>query len=278
MKTSTQLKAKIKNLSTEYNINSQLLLQNFMMERLIERISISNYKNRFILKGGFLIASILGVKSRSTMDIDGTIQGMNLEEKTVATMFNELCAINIEDNITFELKKISAIREDDDYSGFRVSVLAQFDSVKLTLKVDLTTGDKITPKELEHNYKLMFEDRSISIMAYNLETLLSEKIETVISRGDLSTRPRDYYDIYMIYKLYNKSINMALLKEAISETSKKRGSNTLIEDYANIIEKVEDSEAMEKHWKKYQSSYSYAINISFNDCCITVLEIMNQII
>ncbi|MGM9559019.1 nucleotidyl transferase AbiEii/AbiGii toxin family protein [Anaerovibrio slackiae] len=277
MKNAMQLKAIMKNLSKEKHISAQLLLQNYMMERLLERISQSKYKEFFIIKGGFLIAAMVGLDTRATMDIDATIKGYPVTEKTIKTMFEEICDIYIPDDIVFEFKHIGEIREGDEYTGYRVSVTANYAPMAVPLKLDITTGDVITPKEISFAYPMMLEDRTISVLAYNLETILAEKLETVISRSDQNTRPRDYYDIFILYRLWKNNVNMHNLQCALKATGEKRGSVNLLTEYKRIMEVVVNSEVMSKQWKKYQKDFAYASEVSFKDACNTVTRIMDII-
>ena len=277
MKNAMQLKARMKKLSKEKHISAQLLLQNYMMERLLERISQSRYKEYFIIKGGFLIAAMVGLDTRATMDIDATIKGYPVTEKTIKTMFEEICDIYIPDDIVFEFKHIGEIREGDEYTGYRVSVTANYAPMAVPLKLDITTGDVITPKEISFAYPMMLEDRTISVLAYNLETILAEKLETVISRSDQNTRPRDYYDIYILYMLWKNNVNMHNLQCALKATGEKRGSVNLLTEYKRIMKVVVNSEVMGKQWKKYQKDFAYASEVSFKDACNTVTRIMDII-
>lgn len=277
IKNAMQLKAIIKNLAKQKNISAQLIMQNYMLERLLERISISQYRDNFILKGGFLIAAIVGLDTRATMDMDATIKELAISEESVREMFEDFCKIELEDNVKFIFKDIEDIRENDEYRGYRVSLAANFPPMMVPLKLDLTTGDKITPKEIEYNFKLLLEDREISILAYNLETIMAEKLETVISRGDLNTRPRDYYDIYILNKLQFSNIDIINLKAAFNATSQKRGSHDVIKQYNKIMDTVKSSNIMQKQWKKYQKDFEYAKEIPFDDCCDTVIEIMESL-
>ena len=276
MKNAMQLKAIIKNLSKEKHISPQLVLQNAMMERLLERISVSNYHDNFILKGGFLIAAIVGLDTRATMDMDATIKGLQVTKDRILDMFIEICNIPLNDNIDFTVLGIEEIRESDEYEGFRVSLSANYDPMAVPLKVDITTGDKITPREMKFTYRLLLEERSISVLAYNLETILAEKLETVISRGDLNTRPRDYYDIYILTKLQQSNISLKLLQSALDATSEKRDSKEIIKDYKHILEVVKNSTIMQKQWSNYQKTFSYASEISFEDTCDTVFRLLEK--
>lgn len=275
MKNAMQLKAMIKNLAKEKHISAQLVMQNFMLERLLERISVSKYQRNFILKGGFLIAAMVGLDTRATMDMDATIKGLPVNEKTVREMFEEICKIEINDDVIFSFRSIREIREGDEYTGYRVSLSANYLPMIVPLKLDITTGDKITPKEIEYRFKLLLEDRSISVLAYNLETILAEKLETVISRGDQNTRPRDYYDIYILTKLQYSNIEFNSLKEALIATVDKRGSKAVVKDYRKIMDTVRNSGIMQKQWNNYQKDFEYAIDIAFVDTCDTVVQLMD---
>lgn len=275
MKNAMQMKAIIKNLAKEKHISAQLVMQNFMLERLLERISVSKYQRNFILKGGFLIAAMVGLDTRATMDMDATIKGLPVNEKTVREMFEEICKIEINDDVIFSFRSIREIREGDEYTGYRVSLSANYLPMIVPLKLDITTGDKITPKEIEYRFKLLLEDRSISVLAYNLETILAEKLETVISRGDQNTRPRDYYDIYILAKLQYSNIEFNSLKEALNATVDKRGSKAVVKDYRKIMDTVRNSEIMQKQWDNYQKDYEYSQDIVFENACDTVVQLMD---
>lgn len=275
MKNAMQLKAMIKNLAKEKHISAQLVMQNIMLERLLERISVSKYQRNFILKGGFLIAAMVGLDTRATMDMDATIKGLPVNEKTVREMFEEICKIEINDDVIFSFRSIREIREGDEYTGYRVSLSANYLPMIVPLKLDITTGEKITPKEIEYRFKLLLEDRSISVLAYNLETILAEKLETVISRGDQNTRPRDYYDIYILAKLQYSNIEFNSLKEALNATVDKRGSKAVVKDYRKIMDTVRNSEIMQKQWDNYQKDYEYSQDIAFVDACDTVVQLMD---
>ena len=277
MKNAMQLKATIKNMAKEKNISAQLVMQNFMLERMLERISVSKYQSNFILKGGFLIAAMVGLDTRATMDMDATIKGLPVNEKTVRDMFEEICQIQLNDDVTFSFQSIGKIREGDEYTGYRVHLTANYLPMAVPLKLDITTGDKITPREVKYSFKLLLEDRSISVLAYNLETVLAEKLETVISRGDQNTRPRDYYDVYILKRLQFGNINIETLRQAIAATSKKRGSYDVLSDYKNIMTTVKNSLVMQEQWKAYQRNFEYATDVNFEDVCDTVVQIMDEI-
>lgn len=276
MKNAMQLKAVIKNISKDKHISAQLVMQNYMLERLLERISVSKYHQNFILKGGFLIAAMVGLDTRATMDIDATIKAWPVNEESIKKMFLDICKIDVHDDVVFEFKKIGEIREGDEYTGYRVSLSANYPPMAVPLKLDITTGDKITPREIEYRFKLLLEDREISVLAYNLETVLAEKLETIVSRGDQNTRPRDYYDVYILSKLQYKNIKTEYLKAALKATSKKRGSSDILKNYKNIIDVVRGSDAMIKQWKTYQKDFEYATDISFSEVCDAVVQMMDS--
>ena len=257
-----QLKAIIKNIAKEKSISAQLVMQNFMLERLLERVSISKYQDSFILKGGFLIAAMVGLDSRATMDMDATIKGMPVTEDTVKEMFIEICAIPLQDDVTFTFISIGDIRENVEYAGYRVSLSANYPPMAVPLKLDITTGDKITPKEISYEFKLLLEERCIRVLAYNLETVLAEKLETIISRGNQNTRPRDFYDVYILSKLQSNNIEIEQLKSAVYATAGKRGSEIILTNYREILEAIQSSEIMQNHWRRYQKDFEYANDIS----------------
>lgn len=277
MRNAMQLKAVIKNLAKEKHISAQLVMQNFMLERLLERISVSKYQQNFILKGGFLIAAMAGLDTRATMDMDATIKGLPVNEQTVRGIFEDICKIELDDDVDFSFRSIGEIREGDVYTGYRVSLSANYQQMAVPLKLDITTGDKITPKEIEYQFKLLLEDRSISVLAYNLETIMAEKLETVISRGDQNTRPRDYYDIYILTKLQYANIENDVLKAALRATTEKRGSFEVLKDYRRIMDTVKKSEVMQRQWMKYQKDFEYATDIVFEDLCDVVVELLDRL-
>lgn len=272
-----QLKAKIKNISKEKNISAQLVLQNYMMERFIERIALSDFQDQMIIKGGLLISSIVGLDSRATMDIDMTLKGKPVNEAFILDYINEISRININDEVKFDVVSITEIREMDDYFGFRVSLIAGIGTMKIPLKIDITTGDKIIPSEISYEYPLMFENRSIKIKAYNLETILSEKIETIISRGNQNTRMRDFYDVYILLKLKSKNIDYNILRLAIEETSQKRDSLNLLLKYKEIISNIGNNNEMLVRWENYRNSFNYARTIDFTEICRFLTEILEKI-
>ena len=277
MKNPMQLKALIKNIALKKRISAQLVMQNYMLERLLERISVSSYRDRFIVKGGFLIAAMVGLDTRATMDMDATIKGMPVSEETLKRMFDDVCKIDLNDDIQFTFKAMGEIREGDDYTGYRISLSADYPPMSVPLKLDLTVGDKITPKEITYHFKTLFDNREISVLAYNLETLLAEKLETVVSRGEQNTRSRDYYDIYILSKLYDQNLDKDRLRAALKATAEKRGSTQVMQNYKTIIETVQGSSAMLQQWSTYQKDFEYASSIDFSDTCDAVLQLMEDI-
>ena len=276
MKNAMQLKAYVKNLAKEKNISAQIVLQNYMLERLLERISVSKYHDNFILKGGFLLAAMVGLDTRATMDMDATIKGLPVTKETILEMFGEICKIHIDDDINFEFSGIADIREEDEYGGYRVSLSGNYPPMAVPLKIDITTGDKITPREMVYSFNLMFEERSINVLAYTVETILAEKLETIISRGDQNTRPRDFYDVYILNTLQKQNIDNKILKEAFAATVKKRGTEHIVSNYKEIIETVASSTVMNNQWTRYQKEFDYAKVIQFEDTCTTVIKLIER--
>ena len=272
-----QFKAFIKKIAAEKKISAQLVLQNYMLERLLERISLSKFTNNFILKGGFLISVILGLDTRATLDLDVTVKGFTLSNETIQKIFSEICSIKLDDNIFFEVLNVSDIRENDDYPGSRVALKANYENISVPLSVDVTTGDIITPSEIQYSYSLTFEDRTIKILAYNVETILAEKIETVLSRNIANTRIRDFYDIHILYSLRETECSIDTLKQALKRTTEKRGSIKILENYADIIKELRNNQQLQNFWQRYQKNFDYAKDISFQETCASILNIMDKI-
>lgn len=262
MKTSTQLKALIRNLSKQSNVETEILLRNFMLERFLERIAGSDYRHNFILKGGMLIAAMVGIDTRTTMDMDATIKGQILTASEIAVIIKKILQTKIDDGAEFSLLGIEEIREEADYPGYRVSIGAVFDRTRQTLKIDITTGDFVTPREIEYNFKLMFEDRSISIMAYNLETVLAEKFETIITRGVTNTRMRDFYDIYILTT--TQKFDTDTFRAALGKTVEKRHTAEQMSGIIEAIAMIMENAIMVNLWERYQKKYFYAADISWD--------------
>lgn len=259
-------KAIINNMAKENNVAAQSVLQTYMLERLLERISISKYKDNFILKGGMLISAMLGIDSRTTMDMDTTIKGFPLTKDNITNIMDEICNIEIDDNVTLKINKVELIREDDDYGGYRITFEAKYNNeMPVIMKIDITTGDKITYKEIEYSFTLMLEDRKIQIWSYNVETIIAEKFEAIVKRGVLSTRIRDYYDVYMLINTQNKIIDKKTLKDAITLTTQHRGTSEIIKDWKKIVEKIANDSKMRQQWKRYQKDNFYAEEIEYKE-------------
>lgn len=264
--TARQLKDLIRNLSKKKSADAQILMRNYMMERFLERISLSEYKNQFILKGGMLVAAMVGLDARATMDLDATIKGTNVSVEDVEMIISQIISIPLDDGVSFRIKRISEIMEEADYPGVRVSMETKFDGVITPLKIDISTGDIITPREIKYNFNLMLENRTIEVWAYNLETVLAEKLETVISRNVTNTRMRDFYDIYILQKLYGEQLSKDVLWDALVATAKKRETLEQIEteDIDEVFDEIQSSSVMENLWKAYQRNYSYSADISWH--------------
>lgn len=269
-------KAIINNIAKENKVSAQSVLQTYMLERLLERISVSKYKDNFILKGGMLISAMLGIDSRTTMDMDTTIKGFSLTEENISKILKEICSIKLEDNVTFNVTRIELIREDDDYGGYRVTFESNYnENMPVTLKIDITTGDKITYKEIKYIFSLMLEDRKIQVWSYNVETIIAEKFESIIKRGVLGTRIRDFYDVYMLINTQNKNIDEKILKEAIIETAKYRETLDIINSWQKVIMILKDDVDMQKQWKKYQKNNFYAEDIEYSDLISAITKVGN---
>ena len=264
--TARQLKDLIRNLSKKKSADAQILMRNYMMERFLERISLSEYKNQFILKGGMLVAAMVGLDARATMDLDATIKGTNVSVEDVEMIISKIISIPLNDGVLFRIKRISEIMEEADYPGVRVSMETKFDGVITPLKIDISTGDIITPREIKYKFNLMLENRTIEVWAYNLETVLAEKLETVISRNVTNTRMRDFYDIYILQKLYGEQLSKDVLRDALVATAKKRETLEQIEteDIDEVFDEIQSSSVMENLWKVYQRNYSYSADIPWH--------------
>ena len=269
------IKGKIRSLTEKKNLKSQEVLQIYFFERFLERLSKSKYKNNFVIKRGFLISSLIGIENRTTMDMDTTIKGISLKEEKIKEIVQEIININVDDGIRFEIKDISYIREEDEYENFRISLIANVGKTKNPMKLDLTTGDAITPREIEYTYPCIFSKENIKIMAYPLETTLAEKYETIIRRNITTTRMRDFYDLYTLYKLKKDEIKYEILKEAIERTSKKRGSQEIMKDSEEIIEDIKNDSYLRSLWDVYLSENKYIGDLTF-DKVVDVVKIVSE--
>ena len=265
MKTSEQIKGAIRNISKKTGVNPNSLLQMCLFEGILEKLSKSKYSENFILKGGLLISSLIGVDMRSTMDMDTTLRGIPLNEVSITKILNEILAIEIDADIEYKLIKLSPIREEDMYEDFCASISCIFGKINASLNIDITTGDVITPREMNYSYSKILEEGRIPIMTYTIETILAEKFETISSRNISTTRARDFYDLYMIYSIFKDKINKDVLKKAIERTSKYRGSFEIALQYKEIVELFRESETSKELWKKYTQNNPYAKNVDFLD-------------
>lgn len=262
--TSRQLKALVRNLSKGNSMQAQILIRNYIMERFLERLSLSPYRGNFILKGGILVSAMVGLDTRSTMDIDATIKNLPLTVKSAESILAEIISVPIDDGVLFKMERISEIMDEAEYSGIRASMMAFIDTMRTPLKLDISTGDRITPREVEYQFKLMFEDRSIPILAYNLETVLAEKLETVLSRGIANTRLRDFYDLYILQHDCMQSFDESTLSAAFRATCAHRNSQAAVSKGLEILHKVRESIEMQNLWTAYQQKFSYAEGISWD--------------
>ena len=263
IKTPEQLKGAIRNLAKKKGIHAQEVLQIFMFERIIERLSASPYKDRFILKGGLLISAILGVAERTTMDMDTTVKGLPMDEQNIRKAISEILNQPVDDGIEFQLLDLTPIREDDEYENFRASIQAAYGKMKIPMKIDITTGDEITPKEIQFSYPFLFDDRRVMVKAYTQETILAEKYETIIRRNVGNTRARDFYDLHLLYRLYRENADWNLLKQAVLATAKKRDSLSVLQDTERILLALEESTVLQDLWKRYQTQNLYAREITY---------------
>lgn len=277
IKNKDSLKVKVSNLALSTNIPNKYLIQSFMFEALLKRISVSKYKDKFIIKGGLLLSFIFGVNLRSTMDLDTTIKGLPLDRTTITKVVNEIISIDLKDNIKLEIENIKDIREEELYSGFNVNLKAEFDGLRTNLMIDITTGDVITYKEVQFEYKTLFDNEIVNIMTYNYETIIAEKFEAIVSRNIDNTRMKDYYDLYMFVNLKWNDIDKTILRKAIFNTSEKRETLNYIENADKYIELINEDSKLKSLWKNYQNNYAYAKDISFENT-IAAIKVINSII
>lgn len=269
---SMQLKDKLKLIAKDKNVDFNTLLRKYMFDRFIERLSKSKYKDNFIIKGGFYLSTLFGVENRTTMDIDAAFRYGDFNKDNIINIINEIISIDIDDDVKIAYLGIDSIRDEDEYGGFRVDLQIKIERVKEVFNLDIVTGDPITPKEIKYKYKPLLSDNYINVWAYNLETVLSEKIETIFSRLELNGRMRDFYDIYLIYNNEWKFINKDVLKEAYNNTCIRRSFNGNIKE---IFEVIKNSNSLKRRWNYYKKKYDYANNISFNDILICLEKMIN---
>ena len=277
MKTSEQIKGAIRNITKKTGVNANSLLQMCLFEGILEKISKSKYKNHIILKGGLLISSLIGVEMRSTLDMDTTIRGLPINEENISKILHEILEITIDADIVYRLIKLERIRKEDLYEDFCATITCRYGKINANLNIDITTGDIITPKEIQYSYEKILEEGSISILTYTIETIIAEKFETISSRNITTTRARDFYDLYMLYKLYKSKIDRNVLKEAITLTSQHRNSFSLVLQYKEIVKLFYQSNSLKNLWDKYIQNNPYAKEISFDDT-ISIYEEIGSIL
>lgn len=269
-------KAKIKNISKDKGIPAQQVQQQYLIEQVLKLISTSSYRDSFIVKGGYLIGQMIGLDKRTTMDLDVTLKGTEMSRENLIDIFEEILCSKT-DGFSFSVDKLEPIRQDDEYGGFSLKLNATFDTLKEVVFIDITTGDKITPREITYSMTSIFTNESIKIWTYNLETVLAEKLETIISRGLASTRPRDRYDLFTLYKLRKEEINLEVLKSALENTAEKRKSKETIYNWKEQVRGIDISDYQKELWIRYQRQFKYAKDISFDNSVQVIREIMQQI-
>ena len=275
--TSKQMKDLLRNMSKKSGINAQILHRNYLMERMLERISLSEYKNNFILKGGMLVAAMVGIDSRSTMDMDASIKNIALSADNIRVIFDEIISMDIGDDVCFRIKEIGEIREEFEYSCYRISLTGQIGEAEIPMKVDISTGDRITPKEVTYKFDLLLEDRTIEIWAYNLETVLAEKMETIISRDITNTRMRDFYDIYILTTTRRNDFDIRILKKALEQTAAKRETELYYEKLVMDLHRIFSNQGLIKLWSNYQKKFTYSQDISWKQIEEKVVELFESI-
>lgn len=275
--TPEQIKGRIKSVAKQNNADARTLMRIYMMERFLERLAQSEYRDNFIIKGGILVTAMIGVAHRSTMDIDTSMKNLNLSAEDALRVVNQVKDIDLDDGVSFEVKDVSNIMDEMEYPGIRVTMNANVGRLITPLKIDISTGDVITPRAIEFNYDLLLEDRSISLWSYNLETILAEKLQTVLARGILNTRMRDFYDIRMLLDAYEDKVNKVVLKDAFAATCNKRGTDHLQKQAEEIIKIIEADEQLQVLWRAYQKKYSYAAEIDYASVISGVRKLMDWI-
>lgn len=273
----TDIKRLAKEIENKYDLNYYEILQRYMFERVLERISLSKYQDNFILKGGLLLSAMFGIDNRMTKDMDATITGIDVSKDKMLKVLNEILSINLKDGIKFDVVDITDIREDDEYGGNKYHIVGKLQSLKVNLEIDISTGDRVTPKELKYKYPLIFEDRTIIISSYNIETILAEKIETVLRRGVFNSRMKDFYDIYYFLTKLRKEIDINILKEAVDNTFSKRDSFEYLNDYQQIIDSIIGNERLERLWNIYSNKYKYANSIDINEILNLLKDIIKEL-
>lgn len=271
------LKEKSKEIERKYKLNHYELLQRFMFERILERISLSKYQENFILKGGLLLSALFGIDSRTTRDMDTTIKGLNISKEQMVNVMNEILSIDLKDGVKFELVNVTDIREDDEYGGNKYHLIGKLENLKINLDIDISTGDAVVPRELEYSYPSLFEDKKILIYTYNVETIISEKIETILRRGQYNSRMKDYYDMHMFLSKFKDNINSDILKLSITHTFNKRESFEYLKDYAQILDGIVSYDRIINLWNIYAKRNKYANNIKFEEIINELREFISNL-
>lgn len=270
MSNAMSLKAKIRNIAKKKNIPAQVILQNYMFERLLVRLSVSDYREKFVLKGGMLVAAIVGLDNRATMDLDTTLKNLPLTPDAIHSALEQICAIRFDDGVSFEIGTILPIREDDIYGGYRVMLNARFDTIITPLSMDVSTGDAITPHAVQYNFSEIFDDeKTYELWAYNIETVMAEKVETILRRGVFNTRPRDFYDAYILTT--TQKFDKAVFEDALKATANHRGTTRQIKDVPGILQNIEESPELKTMWERYRKQFTYAAGIEYEQI-INVLK------
>ncbi len=269
-----QLKGKIKSLAIKDNVDARVLMRIYMMERFLERLSFSKYQNNFIIKGGILVSSMVGISCRTTMDIDTTVKCIDLNENNILKIVNEICEISLADEIKFKINKLENIMDEMEYPGIRIHIDSLCGSMITPIKIDISTGDVITPKEIIYPYKLLIEDKKINLLSYNLETILAEKTQTILARDEANTRMRDFYDIFILNKFYKNRIDVKTFALAFKSTCENRGTIYLLDNYRISLNRISSSDNLNLLWMKYQEKYQYAKDISYYDIMICLKELI----
>ena len=273
MKTPEQLKGTIRSMAEKQNLRAQEVLQMYLFERFLERLAASRFKENFILKGGLLISSMIGIAERTTMDMDTTVCGIQMEEDEIVSVVKEIIAIDVADGILFEYNSIEPIRDDDAYNNFRVHLQAKYGKINSPMKIDVTTGDSITPSAVQYNFPMLFEEKSIPVMAYTLETVLAEKYETIIRRNIGTTRARDFYDLHTLYRSRKDEVRPEIFKVAVLHTATKRDSLQEMQDYVQILKDIREEPALYLLWNNYVADNKYIGTLGFNEVLDTVDEV-----
>ena len=275
IKSATALKAKVRNFSKGDSKAAQAMIRIFFMERFLERISLSQYKDQFVLKGGMLVSSLIGINLRTTMDIDTTVKALPLSKDELEKIIMEICEIPLEDNISFRIVNMETIMDEFDYPGIRIHMEAMLEKLKQPLKIDISTDDAITPGAIEYKYPLMFEERDIRLNTYNIETLLAEKSQTIINRGLANTRMRDFYDMYEIIQKLDFSWD--IYHQAFDSTCRKRETLFSKEKVTAELKNISESSEMESMWNQFKSKNYFVENVEYPEIIKTISEAIRNI-